>query len=139
MSGSEKPGRQQLIMKRMLTLLSNLFIGIPGGFLIFMSMLMFNALLGLSGVAGSWLMLILLSFTSLIVGLLVRMVRPINGLGAAIASGVVAAGIILYLWMCSAPGTDSVTQVFAPAGMLATLAFSTLGGWLLPHLWKHSK
>jgi hypothetical protein len=126
-------------MNKFLTLLSNLFISIPGGCLIFMGMLMFNAVLGLLVKTSAWSMLIILCFTSLITGMLARLVRPINGLGAAIASGVVAAGIILYLWLASALGTGNASVVFGPVGMIVAIAFSTLGGWILPRLRKQSK
>ena len=126
-------------MNKFITALSNIFIGIPGGTLIFMGMLMFNAVLGLFVKTGAWSMLIILCITSLITGMLARLVRPVNGLGAAIASGVVAAGIILFLWLASAPGTGNASAVFGPVGMAATIAFSTFGGWLLPRLRKQSK
>ncbi|KAF0106632.1 MAG: hypothetical protein FD146_2431 [Anaerolineaceae bacterium] len=126
-------------MKNLPTLLSNIFIGIPGGALIFMGMLMFNAVLGLLVPAGAWTMLAMLCFTSLVVGLLARLARPVNGFGAAVASGVVAAGIILYLWLTSAPGTGNASAVFGPVGMAAAIAFSTFGGWIFPRLRKRSK
>ena len=126
-------------MNKLITSLSNIFIGIPGGALIFMGMLMFNAVLGLLVKTGAWTMLIILCFTSLITGMLAMLVRPINGFGAAIASGVVAAGIIFFLWLTSAKGTGAASLVFGPLGMLAALAFSTFGGWILPRLRKQSK
>jgi hypothetical protein len=121
------------------TLLSNIFIGIPGGALIFMGMLMFNALLGLLVKTGAWSMLIILCLTSLITGMLALLVRPINGFGAAIASGVVAAIIIAFLWLSSAKGTGNASVVFGPVGMAAAIAFSTFGGWIFPRLRKKSK
>jgi hypothetical protein len=126
-------------MKKVITLLSNIFIGIPGGCLIFMGMLMFNAVLERLVKTGAWSMLIILCFTSLITGLLARLVRPVNGLGAAIASGVVAAGIILFLWLASAPGTGDASAVFGPVGVAVAIVFSTFGGWIFPRLRKQSK
>jgi len=125
-------------MNKVVPILSNLLIGIPGGCLIFMGMLMFNAILGLLIPVGAWTMLVILCITSLVVGLLARLVRPINGFGAAIASGVVAAAIILSLRLASAPGSNSAL-VFGPAGILASIVFSMLGGWILPRLRKHPK
>jgi hypothetical protein len=125
-------------MKKSMTLLSNIFIGLPGGLLIFMGMLMFNAVLGLLVPTGAWTMLAILCFTSLVVGMLARLVRPVNGLGAAIASGIIAAELILYLHITSVPETSS-TLVVGPVGMSATIAFSAFGGWLLPYLRKRSK
>jgi hypothetical protein len=126
-------------MKKFLTTLSNIFIGIPGGCLIFMGMLMFNAVLGLLVKTSAWSMLIILCLTSFITGMLALLVRPVNGLGAAIASGVVAAGIILYLWLASAPGTGNASVVFGPIGMVVAITFSTFGGWIFPRLRKQSK
>jgi hypothetical protein len=125
-------------MNKVIAVLSNLLIGIPGGCLIFMGMLMFNAILGLLVPVGAWTLLLILCLTSLVVGLLARLVRPINGFGAAVASGVVAAAIILSLRLASAPGINS-PLVFGPTGIMAAIVFSMLGGWILPRLRKHPK
>jgi hypothetical protein len=125
-------------MNKVIAVLSNFLIGIPGGCLIFMGMLMFNAILGLLVPVGAWTMLVILCLTSLVVGLMARLVRPINGFGAAAASGVVAAAIILSLRLASAPGSNS-ELVFGPAGILAAVVFSMLGGWIFPRLRKHPK
>ena len=119
-------------------ILSYIFVGIPGGCLIFMGMLMFNALLGLLVPANPWIMLGILCLTALIVGLLARLMRPYHGLGSAVAAGIVAAGIILALRLASAPGSEA-GLVFGPVGMFAAIAFSTFGGWILPRLRNHSK
>ncbi len=126
-------------MKKFPTLLSNLFIGLPGGALIFMGMLMFNAVLGLLVKTGAWTMLIMLCLAAFITGMLALLVRPVNGFGAAVASGVVAAGIIAFLWFTSAKGTRDASVVFGPVGMAVAIAFSTLGGWFLPRLRKKSR
>jgi len=122
-------------MNKTLTLLANAMIGIPGGCLIFMGMLMFNALLGKLVTVSNWGMLLLLCVAAWIVGTLIRGVRPINGFGAAVASGIVAAIIILFLRLNSTPGSN-VPLVFGPVGMLAAIACSSMGGWLLPRLRK---
>jgi predicted permease len=119
-------------------LLASMLVGLPGGCLIFMGMLMFNALLGLLAPTSQWTMLGILCFTSLVVGLLARWMRPYRGLGSAVAAGLVAAGIILFLWLSAAPGSEA-GPVFGPGGMLAAVAFSTLGGWVFPRLFRRSK
>jgi len=124
--------------KKLPTFLSSLFIGIPGGLLIFMGMLMFNAVLGLVAKTGAWSMLVILCFTSLIVGMLVRWMQPFHGIGSAIASGVVAALLILTLWLTSKAGSG-MTLVFGPAGMIVTVGFSLLGAWVFPRLRKRKK
>ena len=126
-------------MNKFLNLLSNLFIGIPGGALIFMGMLMFNAVLGLLVKTSAWTMLIMLCLAAFITGMLARLARPINGFGAAIASGMVAAIIIAFLRLSSTKGTGDASAVFGPVGMIVAIAFSTLGGWILPRLRKQSK
>jgi len=114
----------------------NILIGIPGGLLIFMGMLMFNTVLSLLIPTSPWTMLVILCLTSLAVGLMARLMRPFHGLGTAIASGVIAALIILYLRMVTT--TSGLGLVFGPAGMLVTIGFSILGAWLFPHLHKRA-
>ena len=116
----------------------NILVGFPGGCLIFMGMLMFNAVLGMLIPTGPWTMLFLLCLTSLVVGMLVRLMQPFHGLATAIASGVIAALIILYLRLASAAGAG-MGLVFGPAGMLVTVGFCILGSWIFPWLRKRTK
>jgi hypothetical protein len=120
------------------TILSYVLVGIPGGCLIFMGMLMFNAVLGLLIPTSPWMLLGLLCLAAFIVGLLTSLMRPYHGLGSAVAAGLVAAGIILILRLAAAPGSEA-RLVFGPVGMLTAIAFSTFSGWLLPHLRNHSQ
>jgi len=115
----------------------DILVGIPGGFLIFMGMLMFNAVIGMLLTTGPWTMLVILYFTSLVVGMLARLMRPYHGLGTALASGVIAALLILYLWLASSIGAGT-GLIFGPAGILGTIVFSILGAWLLPFLRKRT-
>ena len=124
-------------MKLKITLF-NLLIGIPGGALIFMSSLMFNAVLGLLARPGGLSLLIFLCVDAFIVGLLARLFRPYHGLGSAISSGVIAALMLLYLWL-AAPAAPGMALAVGPLGMAAVLVFSTLGGWALPRLQKKKK
>jgi len=111
----------------------NILVGFPGGCLIFMGMLMFNAVLGMLIPTGPWTMLVLLCLTSLVVGMLARLMQPFHGLATAIASGVIAALIILYLRLASAAGAG-MGLVFGPVGMLVTVGFCILGSWIFPWL-----
>jgi hypothetical protein len=112
-----------------------LLIGIPGGCLIFMAMLMFNALLGMFLPTGPWTMLVFLCLTSLLVGMLARLMQPYHGLGAAFASGSIAALIILILQ--SDPNSNTgMRLVLGPAGLLVTIGFCVLGACILPWLKK---
>jgi hypothetical protein len=115
----------------------NILIGIPGGALIFMSTLMFNALLGIVARPAGWTLLMFLCIDAFIVGLLARWFRPHHGLGAAIASGVIAALMLLYLWL-AAPN-DEMALAVSPLGMAAAIGFSTLGGWIFPRLKKQKQ
>jgi hypothetical protein len=111
----------------------DILVGVPGGLLIIMGLLMFNAVLSIFIPTGQWTMLVILCVTSLVVGVLARLMRPFHGFGTAIASGVIAALIILYLWVATTTGTG-LGLVFGPVGMLVTVVFCLLGAWLLPHL-----
>jgi hypothetical protein len=115
----------------------NILVGIPGGCLILIGMLMFNTILSMLLPTGQWTMLIILCVTSLVVGMLARLMRPFHGIGTAIASGVIAALVILYLRLASKTGTMGL--VFGPAGMLVTIGFTILGAWILPYLRKRNK
>ncbi|MEZ0396721.1 MAG: hypothetical protein ABWK53_09880 [Anaerolineales bacterium] len=119
-------------------ILSYVITGLPGGCLILMGMLLFNALLSEVTPVGQWTRLLLLCLTALTVGLLARWTRPYHGLGTAVVAGLVAAGFILFLWLSAAPGSQAEV-VFGPLGMLAAAVFSTLGGWILPRLKKSKR
>ena len=112
-----------------------ILVGIPGGLLILMSMLMLNALVSTVLPAGQWIMLGILCFTSLVVGILSRLLRPFHAFGTALASGVVAALVILSLWVTS-PDARRDDFVFGSLGMLAAAGFPLLGAWLYPRLRK---
>jgi len=116
----------------------NILVGVPGGFLIFMGMLMLNAVLSMLIPTSPWAMLVILCVTSLVVGMLARLMRPFHGLATAIASGIIAALIILYLRLAS-PAGAGMPLVFGPAGMLVTVGFSILGAWVFPYLRKRFK
>ncbi len=116
----------------------NILVGIVGGSLILMGMLMFNAVLSLLIHTNQWTMLVILCFTSLIVGMLARLMQPFHGLGSAIAAGVIAALLILYLWL-SSRAEAGMGLVFGPLGMIVTIGFSILGAWAFPHLRKRKQ
>ena len=99
---------------------------------------MFNAVLGMLVKPAAWTLLLFLCVDAFIVGLLARWFRPYHGLGAAIASGVIAALMLLYLWL-AAPAAPGMALAVGPLGMAAVLVFSTLGGWVLPRLQKKKK
>jgi len=102
-----------------------------------MGMLMFNAVLGMLLPTSPWSMLVILCVTSLVVGMLARWMRPFHGFGTAMAAGIIAALIILYLRLASTTGV--MDPVFGPAGMLASIGFSILGAWIFPAFRKRNK
>jgi hypothetical protein len=118
------------------TIFLDILVGIPGGFLVVMGMLLFNTLITMLFRTSSLTMLIILCITSLVVGMLARLMRPIHGLGTAISAGVVAAFLVLYLRQASVAGTD-MALVFGPLGMLVAILFTPLGAWVFPKFWKH--
>ena len=120
------------------SIIFDILVGVPGGFLIFMGMLMFNTLLSMIFKTSPVTMLVILSFTSLVVGMLARLMRPIHGYGTAIAAGVIAALLILYLRQMSVAGTD-MALVFGPAGMLVPVVLCPLGAWVSSKIWKHPR
>ena len=120
------------------TIFYDILVGIPGGLLIFMSMLMINAVLSLVLPTSGWEMLVILCVTSLVVGMLTRLMRPVHWLGTVLAAGVIAALIILSLWLSSRSGTDT-GLVFGPAGMFVTVGFSLIGAWSLSRLRRPKK
>ncbi len=116
----------------------NILVGVPGGMLIFMGMLMFNAVWNSFMPTDQWIMLLLLCITSLVVGILARLTRPFHAYGTALASGVVAALVILYLWLATSSGTG-MGLVFGPLGMFISIGFCLLGAWLLLYIREEPK
>jgi hypothetical protein len=115
-------------------LLNYSLVGAFGGFLIFIGTLMFNTLLSLLTPTGPWTNLLFLCFSSFVVGILARLLQPFHGVGTALASGVVASLIILYLWLV--PNTDAMGLVFGPLGMLVSISFCLFGAVFFPSLRK---
>ncbi|MGA2505110.1 MAG: hypothetical protein ABSG01_13555 [Anaerolineales bacterium] len=115
-------------------LFNYILVGAMGGFLIFIGMLMFNTVLSLLVPTGQGTMLFFLAFSSLVVGILARLLQPFHGVGTALASGGFAALIILYLWLVTS--ADAMSMVFGPLGLLISIAFCPLGALLLPNLRK---
>ncbi len=111
-----------------------ILVGAMGGLLIFIGAVMFNTVLSLLVPSGQGTMLLFLCFSSLVVGVLARLLQPFHAVGTALASGVVAALIILYLWRGTP--TDSTSLVFGPLGMFVPVVFCLVGSQLLPFFRK---
>jgi len=101
-------------------------VGLPAGLLIFMSTIMFSALLRSRGLASNWLELLLLAVDSAIVGLLVRVSRKNRAMPTALASGVVSAVTILLMWIYSPQNAALNPLLFGLPGMMVCLLFTPL-------------
>ena len=97
--------------------LSDLLVGIPAGLVIFMSTTMFSALLRSRGLASNWLELIILAADAAMVGLLIRVSRKKQALPTALASGSIAALVLLYLWVSSPANAALNPLMFGLPGM----------------------
>ncbi len=104
----------------------DILVGLPAGLLIFMSTMMFSALLRSRGIASNWLELLLLAADAAIVGWLVRLSRKKQALPSALASGVMGALTILFLWMSSPQNAALNPLVFGVPGMVASVGFCVL-------------
>lgn len=108
----------------------DLAAGLPAGVLIFMSTVLFSTLLGLKASLPVYAPLIILALMSLITGLLAGISRLRRGPATGLMAGIVAAGILGYLWVAARPGEDFNPLVIGLPGMLTALGLAPLGGWL---------
>ncbi|GEM_PF-1763529 len=130
MPGSEDPGqaviRRQCSVKKINFTLSDIVVGIPAGLLIFMSTMMFSALLRSQGFVSNWLELLILAADSAIVGWLVRLSRKQQALPTALASGALGALVLLFLWVYSPANSRLNPLLFGLPGMAFSLVFCLL-------------
>lgn len=115
---------------------SDFFVGLPAGLLIFISTLLFTTLLGrlLSNVTfpgRDWLALPVLAFDAFIVGLLARLLRPYHGLGTALAAGVLCALIFLGLRLTAGANARYNPVIFGLPGLATAPVSCLLGAWLM--------
>lgn len=113
-------------MKKLTSSLSDILVGLPAGLLIFMSTMMFSALLRSRGLVSNWLELLILSADSAIVGLLVRVSRKKRAFPTALASGVVGALTILLMWIYSPQNAALNPLLFGLPGIAICLLFALL-------------
>lgn len=104
----------------------DILVGIPAGLLIFMSTMMFSALLRSRGFASNWLELLILAADAAIVGWLVRLSRQQQALPTALASGTIGALVLLFLWIYSPANTTLNPLLFGLPGMVVSLVFCLL-------------
>jgi len=67
---------------------------------------------------------------SLLVGWLAGITRLRQGPATGLSAGLIAAGILAYLWLAARPGDEFNPLVIGPLGMIVTISISPIGGWL---------
>ena len=114
----------------------DVLVGLPGGFLIFMSTMMFSAVLqNAVGVPVSilrWLNLFILAADAFIVGLLASLMRRSRAGGSALASGIVAALILVGLRLPTPPAVPFDPLIFGVPGVLVSIIMPVLAVKLFP-------
>jgi hypothetical protein len=119
---------------RIRLILSDFLVGIPGGFLIFMGLLLFSTLLGRLTAIQTWMVVLTLIFTAWIVGLLAGWFRKEREVETAAAAGIICALILVIVRQISPPGPE-MGLVFGTTGWVFAIIFCTLGGWCMKG-WK---
>lgn len=133
-----------LIMNMKLNItISDIFVGLPAGILIFISTLLFTTLLGRLltnfGLPGrEWLALPVLAFDAFVVGLLARLLRPYHGPATALSSALIS--IIIFLGLRLSSGTNSQYNpvIFGWPGLVAIPVFCLLGAWQMGR-WREKR
>jgi hypothetical protein len=105
-------------------------VGLPAGVLIFMGTVLFNTLLSPTAALPVWAPLIILMAVTLFVGWLAGLTRLRQGPATGLSAGMVAAGILGYLWLSAHPSDEFNPLVIGPLGMFATIIFCPVAGWL---------
>jgi hypothetical protein len=104
--------------------------GIPAGILVFMGTVLLSTLTSLYFFLPDAGGLIILAMMSFLVGILAGITRLRQGPSTGLMTGLVAAGILGYLWLAARPGDEFNLLVIGPLGMVATIFVCPLGGWL---------
>ena len=105
-------------------------VGLPAGILIFMDTVLFSTLLSPTAKLPIWAPFVILMAVTLSVGWLAGITRLRQGLATALCAGIVAAGLLGYLWLSARPGDEFNPLVIGPLGMVTTIIFCPAGGWL---------
>jgi hypothetical protein len=105
--------------------------GLPAGVLIFMATVLFTTLFSIYlGTSTRIAPIIILAIISLFVGELAGITRLRQGPATALSAGLIAAGILGYLWLAAHPGDAFDPLVIGPIGMIVTIIICPVGGWL---------
>jgi hypothetical protein len=116
-------------------------VAFPAALLIFISTALFSTLLGRANgndIAGSWVGLLVLAFTSFITGLIIGLVRRERGPATALAAGEMTAIVFLVLRLAARNGETFNALLFGLPGMVVAVVASLPGGYVGAHLRKPS-
>jgi hypothetical protein len=102
----------------------DVLVGLPAGMLIFIGTVLFSTLIPVLAPYA------ILMIVTLSVGLLTGITRLHQGQATAFVAGLVAAGILGYLWLSARPGDEFNPLVIGPLGILTVLILCPAGGWL---------
>ena len=104
----------------------DILVGLPAGTLVFMSTMMFGALLRRIPGYPDWLDLLVLAIDAAIVGGLVRLSRASRAVPTALAAGFFAAATLLYLRLSAQSGDTYSAWLFGAPGILLSLLIPPL-------------
>ncbi len=110
----------------------DIIVGIPAGVLIFMSTMMFGALLRRIPAYPSWIDLPILAADAAIVGALLRLSRPFWAIPTSIAAGIISGGILLYLSLSAQAGDTYSPLIFSIPGIIICLVIPPLAARSFP-------
>ena len=114
----------------------DIFTGLPAGALIFMTTVLFSTLYNVNSTLPTLAPVAILASMSLFVGLLAGITRLRQGPATALSAGLIAAGILGYLWLAARPGDAFNPLVIGPVGILVSIIITPIGGWLGARLRK---
>jgi hypothetical protein len=112
---------------------SDFVVAFPAALLIFISTALFSTLLGRAtgnDIAGSWVGLLVLTFTSFVTGLIIGLVRKERGPATALAAGEMAAVVFLVLRLAARNGETFNTLLFGLPGMVVAVIACLPGGYV---------
>jgi hypothetical protein len=119
---------------RLRMILSDILVGLPAGFLIFMGTILFSTLLARKVDVRAWMIFVALCVTAWIVGLLAGILRKSNGVSTAAAGGLIGALILAVTGTISSPGAET-GPIFGPFGWIACIISCILGSFCV-HWWR---
>lgn len=108
----------------------DIITGLPAGVLIFMGTVLFSTLLSVYADLPMFAPFAILAIVSFLVGGLSGITRLSRGPATALSAGLIAAGILGYLWMTARPGDEFNQVVIGPIGIITVIVISPVGGWL---------